>query len=147
MNPKLSSLVDQSRGKFLHAANLLQVYSPIITQLRNKTDGVQLWPLLPFYQSLCERYIENFFSPQLDLIDLIKEGADQKWEQYFFWVLVPDLLRQDDLVRNILKAVGLLSCSDPNRASQSLTYYADEIVLPGVESAWQAPDPEEDYLL
>ena len=147
INPKLSSLVNQSRRKFLNAANLLQVHSPVITQMAAKTEGIQLWPLSPFYQGLCERYIESFFTPQLDLIDPIKEGADQKWEQYFSWVLAPYLLKQNDLVRNILKAVGLLPCNNPTRASESLAFYADEMTLPGVESAWHAPDPEEDYLI
>lgn len=139
--PCLSSLFDASRRKFLNAANLLEVRSPAIERLRSvgADTRIDLWPLLNPFMVLAERYVGTFFSPQDALFPAPDGKADECWSRYFHHVLLPYLLQQDELVRNVLRAVRALPCNDPQGAANAVGHFFAELTLPETAPLW-APE-------
>lgn len=55
---------------------------------------------------LADMYVERFFTPQVDLLAETTQSQDERWVRYLFGVLIPTLLNDDEVLRNILRAVG-----------------------------------------
>lgn len=53
-------------------------------------------------------YFERFFTPQVELLPETTQFQDEKWVHYLFGVLIPALLNDDEVLRNILRGVGAL---------------------------------------
>ena len=142
----LYGLVVSCRGQFLEAADLLEWRSAAIERLREAgvVESIDLWPLYGAYTVLSERYIAEFFSPQESLFFDPTEMQDAKWSSYFHHHLVPQLLRNHDVVRNVLRAVRLLPCNDPQAAATALTQCFTELNLPQTAPVW-APEAIRDY--
>jgi hypothetical protein len=138
----LFSLVMSCRRKFLNAARLLELNSNYIESLSDfgVSDTVDLWPLLNPFIDLTERYVEHFFSSQDNLFHLHMERQDEQWSKYFHQILIPHLLANDEVVRNILRAVRALPSKNPDDAVISLNHYFKETTLPETAPAW---DPED----
>jgi hypothetical protein len=136
--PCLSSLFDACRRKFLNAANLLEVRSPAIERLRSVgvETRIDLWPMLNPFMVLAERYVAAFFSPQAALFPAPGGKEDERWSRYFHQVLLPHMLQQDELVRNVLRAVRALPCNDPPGAASAVGHYFAEMTLPETSPAW-----------
>lgn len=137
----LYGLVASCRGRFVEAADLLEWRSAAIERLREAgvVESIDLWPLYGAYTVLSERYIAEFFSPQESLFFDPTEMQDAKWSSYFHHDLVPQLLRNHDVVRNVLRAVRLLPCNDPQAAATALTQCFTELILPQTAPMW-APE-------
>jgi hypothetical protein len=142
----LASLVMACRRKFLNAARLLEVRSQVIDRLSSfgVDAGVDPWPLLGPFTVLAERYVERFFSPQDNLFQDPMERQDEKWGKYFHHVLVPHLLTNDEVVRNVLRAVRALPSQQPEQAAIALSQYFAETTLPETRPLW-APEDIVDY--
>ncbi len=128
----------ESQVKFINAANLMEWRSPILAKVRALTckDAAELWPLHSVFELICERYIATFYSPQRELITKVGDEPDELWWQYFVHVLVPCLMSNDDVVRNVLRAVNALPCRDPQEAARALEHHVWEMTLPGAQPAW-----------
>lgn len=105
---------------------------------------VDLSPLLAPFSVLTERYIDRFFSSQENLFQNPDERLDVKWDRYFHHVLVPYLLADDEVVRNILRAVYALPSKEPEEAIYSLKQRFTEMTLPETQPPW-APEAAVDY--
>lgn len=138
----LYGLVVSCRGRFVEAADLLEWRSAAIERLREAgvVERIDLWPLYAAYTVLSERYIAEFFSPQEALFFDPTEMQDAKWSSYFHHCLVPQLLRNHDVVRNVLRSVRLLPCNDPQAAATSLSQCFTEVALPQTAPAWAPED-------
>ena len=138
----LASLAANCRRKFLNAARLLEWRSPVIDKLHSFGVGgpVDLWPLLTPHAVLAERYIEHFYSPQVSLFPTPGDEEDAKWGNYFRQVLVPHLVADDDVVRNVLRALRALPCKEPEQAALALRQHFTEMTLPHTRPLWS---PEE----
>ncbi len=137
----LSSLFDASRWKFLNAANLLEVRSPAIERLRSVGIDIRinLGPLFNPFMVLAERYVVAFFSPQGELFPTPDGNWNERWNRYFHHVLLPHLLQQDELVRNVLRAVHALPCNDSRGAASVIGHFFAEMTLPETAPLW-APE-------
>lgn len=135
---QLHSLIMSCRRRFLDAARLLEVRSPAIEKLAafGVSSSVDVWPLLSPFLVLAERYVEHFFTPQLFLFPDPAEQQDEIWNRYFYHVLEPHLVIEDEVVRNVLRAVHALPCKQPEDAATALTHYFNEMTLPESRPAW-----------
>jgi hypothetical protein len=142
----LFSLVMSCRRRFLNAARLLEVNKKIIDDLSRFgiDQPVDLWPLLAPFTLLAERYIEHFFNPQDNLFHEQLERQDEQWSKYFYQILVPHILSNDEAVRNILRSVGALPCSLPEQTSAALKHYFSVTTLPETFPLW-SPEDKLDY--
>lgn len=137
----LHSLVMTCRGRFLEAAKLLELRSETIDKLASfgLKASVDLWPLLVPFNVLTERYVEQFYTPQLSLFPGPGEKQDEKWGRYFYHALVPHLIASDEVVRSVLRAVRALPCRQPDQATTALSHYFMEMTLPDTRPIW-APE-------
>ena len=138
----LFALVMACRRKFLNAARLLELRSPAIDRLHamGAETAVDVWPLLRPFEVLTERYIAAFFTPQDALFPNPGDGQDVRWSRYFHHVLLPHLLQNDELVRNVLRAVRALPCNDSQAAAGTLAQLFSEMTLPETAPAWAPED-------
>ena len=115
--------------------------SPAIERLRSvgADTRIDLWPLLNPFMVLAERYVAAFFSPQDALFSAPGGKEDERWSRYFHHVLLPHLLQQDELVRNVLRAVRALPCNDPQGAASAVGQLFAEMTLPETAPLW-APE-------
>lgn len=141
----LASLLRACRRRFVVAAQLLCVDSAPVRALQSsESQRTDVWALLPMHAALSERYIDAFFSPQVRLFPDPKGAADERWNRYFHHVLVPNLVREDEVVRNVLRATGALPSRSAQSAAASLIQYVTEMTLPETQPAW-APEFDLDY--
>jgi hypothetical protein len=142
MASNVAHCVTAARRKYLNAANLPQLGGAAIERLRalGTSAPIDAWPLFASFTVLSERYIERFFSPQGDLIATPKDKPDEKWGRYFYFVLLPHLLRNDDVVLDALRAVRALPCSRPDKAAEALVHHFTEMTMPESEPAWAPED-------
>ncbi|SDT87155.1 hypothetical protein SAMN05216296_0094 [Pseudomonas pohangensis] len=143
-NAYLHSLVMTCRRKFLCAAKLLELQSAAISRLRDfGLDGqINIWPLYSPYEVLSERYLELFYSPQLEIFRDRSNMQDEKWFKYFHHALIPTLIADDEIVRNVLRSVGGLPSKQPKDAAMALKHYFSEMTLPDSAPLWA---PEESF--
>ena len=106
----ISSLVMSCRRKYLLAAHLLELQSPDLAALTafGVDSGIEAGPLMQPFAVLAEKYVERFFTSQIDLLPETTHPQEEKWASYLFSVLIPTLLSDDEAVRNILRSVGAL---------------------------------------
>jgi hypothetical protein len=139
----LFGLVMSCRRRFLNAARLLEINKKVIDDLSRfgVDQSIDLWPLLAPFSILTERYVENFFNPQDNLFHDLLERQDEQWSKYFYQILVPHILSNDEAVRNILRCVGALPCRQPEQASAAIKHYFSVTTLPETFPLWS---PDED---
>ena len=129
------------RRKFINAANLLEIRGPVINKLRDfGFDRINLWPLMGMFKVVCERYIEEFYTGQEELFERHLGGQDMKWSRYWHHVLVPNLLQDDDFVRNVLRAMMAIPCKSPKQAGDALIQIILEMTLPETKPPWSPED-------
>lgn len=134
----LNSLVMACRQRFVDAARLMEWDTPVLAHLSGLgiRTPPELWLLFPASSLMCDRYIEAFYSPQRTLVSSPDDEPDQKWWRYFHHQLVPGLIANDDVVRNVLRAVGGLPCTDPQEAARVLCHHLAEMTLPDCLPGW-----------
>jgi len=131
----LFELVMACRRKFLDAASLLEVRSSSLEKLSafGYDTRVDLQPIRGPFTILSERYIDQFFSQQLLLFPTPADQQDAKWYRYFYHALKPNLLANDDVVRNILRAVEAIPSQKPEHAVAALIQHFTEMPMPDTE--------------
>jgi len=142
---KLYSLFMSCQRKFLNAARLLDLRGAQIDSLSESgRKSVDLWPLMNMYSVICDRYTEIFFSHQENLFPNPSDAQDEKWSRYFYHVLVPHLLLENEFVRNVLRAMMVIPCKNHQLARVALVQYVSEMTLPESRPLW-APEDELDF--
>lgn len=128
----LVSLVMTCRRKFLKAAHLLEVRNDVIDKLTSfgMDARVDVAPLSGPFHVLAERYAEQFFTSQKHLFPLPGDAEDEKWSRYFYRILVPYLVTDDETVRNVLRAVYAIASRQPAQAVAALQQHFTELTLP-----------------
>lgn len=137
----LTSLLMACRRRFLQAASLLEMPTSGLAGLMSLgVDApVDCEPLLGPFAILAERYVDLFFSPQADLLSEPGQGQGESWARYFHSVQMPLLLANDEVVRNLLRAVGALPSRQGEQAIAALGHYFAEMTLPETRPLW-APE-------
>jgi len=138
----LSDLLTRSEMRFLNAANLINLRGPVIERLRRAMSDRQtdLTPLLPVWRLICERYRDDLYDPQASLFEDHRHEILERWRKFVHWELFPALLREDEFVRNVLRAVELLPSHSPAKAIDALLHHIAEIDLPCGVPPWDYPE-------
>lgn len=137
----LGSLFRACRSRFLNAASLLELRGPVFDKLRESAyENVDLWPLLGMFDVICDRYADEFFTPQEELFITPVDEQDAKWTRYFYNILIPHLVQDDGFVRNVLRAVMVIPCKSPRLAGDAIVQYIFEMTLPETVPAWAPED-------
>jgi len=112
----LSSLLRGCCEKYLKAADLVNLWGDEFNDIRAawSQGDIDISPLFPFFEELSVGYRQQLF-PQSSIL----EDDEVRWSRFFYWNLSPRLIRDDQFVRSLLIAVGLLS-SKTNRDHRSL---------------------------
>ncbi|HEX6899318.1 MAG TPA: hypothetical protein VF789_06370 [Thermoanaerobaculia bacterium] len=132
------------RRRFLRSAYLVEMRSKVIDALRDlgQVERVDLSSLVPAWNVLCGRYLEEIYDPQGELFSAGSPQADD-WSRFVYHKLLPQVVRDDELVRNVLRALGALPCNSPQEAAAVLCQYFGELTLPSERPPW-APEEELD---
>ena len=138
----LSSLLQDCIRRFLAAGSLVGVDGPIFKGLRDvRYEGhVDLAPLFPAWEVICERYLKERFDQQPSLFKDHRVESLEHWGQFLHWELFPHLLRENEFVRNLLRATPLLPCHSHQQAACALSDHIREMSLPFGRPPW---DPAE----
>lgn len=144
----LLALAMLCRRRFLRSADLLEMRSKVIETLRylGYTERVDLSPLVPAWRVLCDRYLEEFYDPQRNLFsgEISEQLVD--WSRFVYHRLLPQVVRDDELVRNVLRALGALPCKSSQEAAATLCHYFREVTLPSMEPPWEAQEELESWI-
>lgn len=136
----LSRMLEDCIRRFLRSAKLIGIDGPVFQTLRNAERCLQrdLAPLYPAWHVICERYRRERFDPQLYLFVDDREESIKRWGRFLYRELFPRLMIEDEFVRNVLRAVGLLPCRSMQQAVSALSYYLEEMSLPFEPPKWDA---------
>ncbi|MCC6176201.1 MAG: hypothetical protein IT305_12920 [Chloroflexi bacterium] len=139
----LDSLARQCGRRFLRAANLVDMRSKSIDSLRHTIaiESIDLMPLVPAWYVICDRYLAEQYNPQLALLPDLVEDEPERWNRFVHHHLLPELVRDDELVRNVLRALGALPCKSPSDAASAVRSHFLNMTLPHDKPLWA---PEED---
>jgi len=61
------------------------------------------------------------------------------WSQFVYWELIPTLVWDGALVRNVLRALEGLPCKSPEQAASTVYQHFLEMTLPNKRAPW-APE-------
>jgi len=84
-----------------------------------KNPSYDLRPLLSFWTEVVERYNAELFDPQIDLFRGPEAQLD-RFSQFIHWRLWPVLAKENEVVRNVLRAAGSLPSKNRSRATSAL---------------------------
>ena len=127
----LLALFNTCRRRYVGAMNLVQNSTASLPKLHTLgvTDSVDFVPLLPFWNTVCQRYMDELFDPQMELLSKT-EPQLKAFSEYIHWLLIPTLSEDDETVRNVLRAMQVLPCNSSETAVQSLVAYVTEMKQP-----------------
>lgn len=128
----LSALLQGCVGRFLAAGNLIELDGPVFEAHHKARYGryVSLEPLCGVWEIICERYMREQFDPQSSVFKDHRTELLEKWVQLLHWKLFPHLLRENEFVRNVLRATGLLPCRSREGVEEALASHVREMALP-----------------
>lgn len=142
----LQALASACQRRFLAAAALVQLSGPAIKRLRRLgwNEVFDVHGLLPAWRILCHRYVDELYSPQLPLPlptddPLLQDPLNAPvvtWQRFVHHQLIPALVESNEVVRNVLFAVGGLPCRDRKTAVEALKLQLREMTLPGQSPTW-----------
>ncbi|MBU2548012.1 MAG: hypothetical protein KKB20_06370 [Proteobacteria bacterium] len=140
--PALYSFAMQCRRRFLRSADLVGMRGPVIENLRQLgvREPMELRLLIPAWRCLCERYLSERYDRQMTLFEDFYTHVQKDWECFVYHEVLPNLLLDDELVRNVLRAIGGLPSKSPEEAASMVHHYISELAFPGSPQPW---DPEE----
>ncbi len=123
--------------RFRDAARLVELSGPGIKRLEDfGYSPVDLSPLMPMYKVLCDRYARLFFTGQEPLFATLADTPDVQWTRYYHFALVPRLVENDELVRNVLRVMTVISCKDIDQVTKTLVNQVMEMTLPTEVPTW-----------
>lgn len=128
----LTAVVEQSRERFRTAADLLNLPMPDkqIYERPLPDERIDLGPLVLFWNSLCRRYADEIYDAQLNLLERPENHEAESWSQYLYWGLIPTLVADNAVVRNLMRAIGAHVSKSPEDAARTLETLAKELRLP-----------------
>ena len=128
----LSSLLDNCIRRFRLAGNLVGIDGPVFKKICDAgyTGNIDLSPLYGAWEVICTRYRQERFDQQSSLFKDHKAESLELWGQFLHWELFPHLLQENEFVRNVLRAVGLLPCGSKHEAASALSHHLSEMSLP-----------------
>ena len=139
VNYCVHSLFTNCQTKFVNAANLLELQSPILDALRkDATPVADLGVLRGVYSLICQKYINEIFSPQLDMINQLAYIEDKKWIRCYYQKIIPRLISDNDFVLNVLRATKVIPCKDPRAAADALLHHVNESSLISTTHIWRS---------
>ena len=121
----LSDLLQDCCEKYLKAAELVNLWGDEFSDISvawRQGGSIDISPLFPFYEQLSVDYCQQLF-PQSSIF----EDDEERWSMFFYWNFRPRLIRNDQFVRSLLIAIGLLS-SKRKRDHRSLLEYIPEML-------------------
>lgn len=137
----MNSLVMACRTRFIRSAELVEIRGPAIDQLQRLgfQGAIDLNPLMHAWRCLCKRYRSEKYDPQQHLFCNNETELEEMWGKFVYHELVPQLLREDELIRNVLRAVGGLPCTSPDKAADAVYQHFLEMTFPTMPPPW-APE-------
>ena len=139
----LGALVRYCRDVYVRAALILEVQSEELAHFRNLgfAESINVTPLVPTYQKLCNRYRATLYDAQIFLFPSDQKTPEQIWWAWFYHELTPQLLGSAHFVRILLRSMGLLHCSDPSIAITEVEAFFDNLSLQKsyFHPTWPAP--------
>lgn len=136
--PVLSSLIEKCLRRYLRAANLLQLRDEQFEKLHKAIidGGWDLSALNSLWQTVCDRFGEEVYDPQLEIFRDHDTAMLEKWGEFLHQRLLPALCREDECVRDVLRAVELLPSKSRHGAARALAHYVEDMILPGERPPW-----------
>ncbi len=136
--PVLSSLIEKCLRRYLGAARLLELRGDLVEKLQKAASdgGADLSPLNSLWITICDRFGEEIYDPQLELFRDHDTVMLDKWGVFLYQKLIPALCRDDECVRNVLRAVELLPSRSRHGAARALAHFVEEMVLPDQLPSW-----------
>ncbi len=106
----LAGLVLACGGRFARAAKLIGYRTVEVDHLSELSlwSAASVSPLMSLWPILCDRYLSELFSPQMQLWPDIRLEPSNLWHLFVHGMAIPDLTRLDSFVRAVLVIVGLL---------------------------------------
>jgi hypothetical protein len=143
----LSSLIMRCRERFLRAGSLVQMPTPALDKVRQfgLVEKYDIACLLPAWYLLCNRYLNEIYSPQMGMFAEIEVEKADAWDRFVYNQLFPRLVRDDEFVRDILRVFGVLPCKSQSGAIEALQQYFREFALP-TETDPRWPDEKDEWL-
>jgi hypothetical protein len=140
----MSCLLQDCVRRFLAAAALVGLDGPTIKRIQDaRYEGnLDLTPLCPIWNLICERYRNERFDPQESLFKEHSQDVLERWGQFLHWELFPLFLRENEFVRNVLRAVGLLPCRSREQVVSTMCQYVSDMSLPYHRPPWDSADIE-----
>ena len=136
----LSRLLHDCVRRFRQAGDLVGIGGPVFDTIRKAhyEGGQDLFLLFPMWKELCNRYRAERFDAQAGLFKEHDSESLDKWGQFLYWHLFPELTRDDEFVRNVLRVTGLLPCRSKAQSADALTSRMREMALPFHKPAWES---------
>lgn len=133
----LSHLIKRSCDRFLRAASLLEIRGPVIKNLQAfYCEKINYESLLRPHNIIIQRYINEIYSPQLDLIDAAESEGNWKWHKFFYYQFIPLVLSDNEALKNILRAAKAIPSSDFSQNIDSLCQIYSDLTLPDTQPLW-----------
>ena len=136
-------LVLDCRRSFLLAARLVGARSDAITKLSalGIVQSFDLSALQPVWRSVCQRYMAEQFNAQLTLLELHEPGVQRNWNELVYGEVIPAMVGEDEVVRNVLRSIGALPSESPKDAVTAIRHFVKEMDMPSSPPIWS---PEKD---
>lgn len=140
----LFALFGCCRRRVVRALELLEISGRRRTAIGRVgvTDAVDLAALLSPWDVVCRRYRSELYDPQIDMF--VPNGEQQPfraWDSFVHHKFIPSVVREDETVRNVLRAVGAMPCRSGDDAVMALVHRFSEMALPDTPPIW-APEEE-----
>ena len=139
----LDALVRYCRDVYVRAAAVLEIQSEELAKLRNLgvVESINVTPLVPAYHKLCECYRRVLYDGHMALFPSDQKTPEETWWAWYYHDLAPELLGSPHFVRSVLRALGLLPCSDPSVAIMELEAFLYNLPLHKsyIHPTWPAP--------
>jgi hypothetical protein len=125
----LFPLIDRCRLRVLNAVHLIGADPAQWPGLTRAADAsVDFGPLWPFWLAVIDRYNREVFDPQTELFGE-PEPQLTRFSQFVHWRVWPALAKDNECVRNVLRALRLLPSHDSQRAMDALVYFIGELPI------------------
>lgn len=120
----LAELVLRCSERFYRSAKLIGYRTDEIDILENLSlwKAMEVSALVPPWQALCNRYLREVYSPQMQLWPDMRYEPNGLWHVFVHAIFIPTLVKRDEFVRASLCAFGLL----PSKARQSAIQHVGE---------------------
>lgn len=137
----MGRLVNDCTHRYLRAAELLQVKSDVLENMRDFVrTQFYISPLSPLYQAICNRYNKEVFNPQTDFWADPEVNMLAGWRRYFFEVIIPEFTGHHESIRNVLSVMDLLPCRSREWALEALLIRVRDLALPESKPPWATED-------